>query len=346
MGQDALPPVAEPHQTVLLREAVDALQPTAEGLYVDATFGRGGHSRALLASLGPVGRLLAFDRDPQAVAHGEGFADARLRLIHSPFSEVEQVLDREGMGPVDGLIADLGVSSPQLDQAERGFSFLRDGPLDMRMDPSRGLSAADWLASASPAELEEVIRDYGEERHARAIAGAIVAQREAAAAGEAEPLRRTGQLASLVEQTLRRCRAKREPGHHPATRTFQALRIYLNQELAELETLLRALPRILKPGARAAIISFHSLEDRLVKQTIKALSTPSRVQRPAGMGRGQFALLAEQDDRAAGAEISLRPVARIYPSSEEVARNPRARSAVMRVVERLASAQPTAGERS
>lgn len=335
---------AEPHLTVLLQEAVDALQPVAEGHYVDATFGRGGHSQALLARLGPMGRVYAFDRDPEAIAHGRHLQDPRLSLFHCPFSEVEAVLGREGLGAVDGLIADLGVSSPQLDQAERGFSFLRDGPLDMRMDPSQGLSAADWLATADQTELEEVIREYGEERHARAIAGAIAAQREATTRGEAEPLLRTSQLASLVEQTLRRCRAKREPGHHPATRTFQALRIYLNQELAELEALLRALPRVLKPGARAAVISFHSLEDRLVKQTLKGLSGLAPEERPAGMGRSQYALLAAMAEKARPAAAlrgpAVRAIARVYPGAEETRCNPRARSAVMRVAERLAEEAP------
>lgn len=326
--------VGTAHVSVLLKEAVDAICLRPDGVYVDATFGRGGHSRELLSRLGPRARVIALDRDPSAAQAAEALGDARLTFSHRPFSQLPELLAEMGISDIDGLIADLGVSSPQLDEAQRGFSFRNDGPLDMRMDPTRGLSAAQWLAHVEANDLEEVLREYGEERHARAIAGAIVARREAATRGEEKPLERTSELASLVEQTLRRSRASREPGQHPATRTFQALRIYLNQELEELDTLLREVPRRLRPGGRMAVISFHSLEDRRVKQAFREASGRASLQRPAGMGRQQFGLLTQLETQKPSALLNV--VARIRPSRDDIALNPRARSAVMRVAERSA----------
>jgi 16S rRNA (cytosine1402-N4)-methyltransferase len=322
------------HQTVLLNEACASLVTRPNGLYIDATFGRGGHSRAILQRLSPEGRLLAFDRDPEAIEAARALMDTRFSIQHRPFSEFAQALDELGIQEVDGILADLGVSSPQLDQAERGFSFLRDGPLDMRMDPSQGMSAMEWLNLATPEEIEEVIRDYGEERHARAIAGAIVARREAAPSEQLPPLERTGQLAELVEKTLRRLGRAREPGHHPATRTFQALRIYVNAELAELDALLAQAPSRLRAGGRLACISFHSLEDRRVKQRFQALSRPQRLARPAGLGRAQFALLQAGHLPDGPEEPRFRVCGRERASSAESAINPRARSAILRVLER------------
>ncbi|MEY2777059.1 MAG: hypothetical protein RLY30_1157 [Pseudomonadota bacterium] len=330
----AAPPVPA-HTSVLLEDSCDLLVTRTDGVYVDATFGRGGHSRSILARLGPSGRLLAFDRDPEAVEAAGEIMDPRFSIQHRPFSEFSAALDALGLEAVDGVLADLGVSSPQLDQAERGFSFLRDGPLDMRMDPTRGLSARDWLQSAALDEIQEVLHEYGEERHARAIAGAIVARREAAAAGELPPLERTGQLAELVEKTLRRVSRSREPGHHPATRTFQALRIYVNAELAELDALLAQAPSRLRPGGRLACISFHSLEDRRVKQRFQSLSRPAQLERPAGLGRAQFALLQASMPDPSLSLPQFRLLDRTRASDAEADRNPRARSAVLRVLERL-----------
>ncbi len=301
------------HTTVLLHEAVDALVTAPDGVYVDGTYGRGGHARAILAKLSPAGRLLAIDRDPQAVAHAQAaLADPRLQIEHAAFAELPALLARHGLARIAGLLLDLGVSSPQIDDPARGFSFRADGPLDMRMDPTRGESAADFLARASEREITEVIRDYGEERFAGAIARAVLAQR---AAGT--PLRRTDELSALVARAVK----TREPGQNPATRTFQALRIHVNGELAQLAQALEAALGCLAPGGRLAVISFHSLEDRIVKTFI------------AAHGR------AVHDRRApfaAAAPLKLHAVARIKPSDAEVAANPRARSAILRVAERTA----------
>jgi 16S rRNA (cytosine1402-N4)-methyltransferase len=330
----AVPTVPE-HTTVLLQEACALTVTRPDGLYVDATFGRGGHSRALLERLGPSGRLLAFDRDPEAIEAARAIMDPRFSIQHRPFSDLGATLEHLGIEWVDGVLADLGVSSPQLDQAGRGFSFLRDGPLDMRMDPTRGITARDWLAQALPDEIEEVIREYGEERHARAITGAIVSRREAAAAGELPALDRTSELADLVETTLRRLGRAREPGQHPATRTFQALRIHINAELAELDALLAQAPGRLRAGGRLACISFHSLEDRRVKQRFQSLSRPAQVQRPAGLGRAQFALLQGGLDQTPTPAPRFRCLDRVRASAQESDQNPRARSAMLRVLERL-----------
>lgn len=304
---------AQPHVSVLLAEAVDALAIRADGVYVDGTFGRGGHSRAILERLGPAGRLIAFDRDPAAIASGQGIGDARLTLVHSAFSVLDEALGQLGVDVVDGVLLDLGVSSPQLDDAARGMSFRFDAPLDMRMDTSRGQTAADWLADATVGQITEVIRDYGEERFAHAIAKAIAAARAGGAVAT------TGQLAALVEKAVR----TREPGQHPATRTFQALRIFINQELEELTRVLPDCVSRLRPGGRLAVISFHSLEDRIVKRFMRDASRPPVLPRRLPV-------------RAADLPAPrLRLVGKaVRPGEVEVAANPRARSAVMRVAER------------
>jgi 16S rRNA (cytosine1402-N4)-methyltransferase len=307
------------HQTVLLHEAVEALWdaavgPRPEGRYVDATFGRGGHSRLILSHLGPQAHLLALDRDPEAIAHAtQGEAaihDPRFAIAHAPFSSWAQVVRERGWASVDGLLMDIGVSSPQIDNPQRGFSFRFDAPLDMRMDTTQGESAADFLASASVEDISHVIQTYGEERFAWPIAKAIVARRD-----DGQPLRTTAELAALVARTVK----TREAGQDPATRTFQALRIHVNRELGELEDALDAALSMLAPGGRLAVISFHSLEDRIVK-TFIARHSRDEVDR-----RAPF---------AAPKPLMLQAVARIKPSADEVARNPRSRSAVLRVAER------------
>ena len=301
------------HVPVLAREAVDALAIKPGGVYVDGTFGRGGHSRLILARLGASGRLLAFDRDPAAIAAGRAIADARFELVYRPFSELSAALDELSIGLVDGILLDLGVSSPQLDEGERGFSFRFDAPLDMRMDTGRGQTAADWLATATEEEIREVIREYGEERFAKPIARAIVAAR----AGE--PIQTTGRLAQIIAATVKR----REPGQHPATRSFQAIRIHINRELAELAAVLPQAVARLAPGGRLAVISFHSLEDRAVKRFLRAESegeqAPARLPIPAAMLKpGRMKLVGRA----------------IRAGEDETAANPRARSATLRVAER------------
>ena len=308
------------HRAVLLEEAVDALAIRPEGIYVDATFGRGGHSRAILERLGPKGRLIALDRDPEAVAAARAITDARFSITHAAFSELARVLDAQDAARVQGVLADFGVSSPQLEDAARGFSFRLDGPLDMRMDPSRGISAADWLATATEQEIREAIGDYGEERFAKQVAKAIVDARAR------EPLRRTEQLAAVVAAAVR----TREAGQNPATRTFQALRILVNRELEEVALMLpQALAR-LDAGGRLVLISFHSLEDRLVKRFLKACSTDN--------------LPADLPIRARDLpQAPLRIVGKARrASAAEAAANPRARSATLRVAERSEAALETA----
>lgn len=258
---------ATPHITVLLKEAVEALAIKPAGIYVDGTFGRGGHSRAVLAQLGPEGRLIAFDRDPVAVAAGREIKDPRFELVHAPFSDFAEALAERGVEKVDGVLLDLGVSSPQLDEAERGMSFRFDAPLDMRMDTTRGLTAAEWLAEAPVADITRVLREYGEERFAYEIAKAIAVARTGGAVAT------TGQLAALVEKTVR----TREPGQHPATRTFQALRIFINQELEELSLVLPQVVAALATGGRLVVISFHSLEDRIVKRFMRDAARPPQL---------------------------------------------------------------------
>jgi len=301
------------HVPVLLEESVAALRVREDGTYVDGTFGRGGHSAAILARLGVRGRLLALDQDPEAIAH-RTIEDPRLELIHGRFSTMHAALSERGIRHVAGVLLDLGVSSPQLDDAGRGFSFARDGPLDMRMDPTRGESAADWLARAEENDIREVVHAYGEERFAKGVARAIVAARGT------EPIRTTKQLAEIVGRAVR----TREPGQHPATRTFQALRIFVNQELEELEVTLPQAAQLLDQGGRLAVISFHSLEDRIVKRFMRDRSTADVL--PKGVPVRAKDLPPPQ----------LRVVGKAVRASEaETRRNPRARSATLRVAEKL-----------
>ncbi|MDH4062188.1 MAG: 16S rRNA (cytosine(1402)-N(4))-methyltransferase RsmH [Aquincola sp.] len=306
------------HTTVLLHEAIDALMTSPDGIYVDGTFGRGGHARALLARLGPQGRLIALDRDPEAVAAATQGAtrvlDPRFSIHHANFAQMRDVLATLGVTKVQGVLLDLGVSSPQIDNPARGFSFRFDAPLDMRMDPTRGESAADFLARADERSISEVIREYGEERFARPIAKALVARRESG-----HPVRTTVELSELVARAVR----TREAGQDPATRTFQALRIFVNAELEALEQGLNATLDLLAPHARLAVIAFHSLEDRRVKEFI------ARESRDVIDRRAPFAT-----PRA----LRLRAIARIKPGAAEVAANPRARSAILRVAERTEAA--------
>jgi 16S rRNA (cytosine1402-N4)-methyltransferase len=302
------------HISVLLAEAVEALAVKTDGIYVDATFGRGGHSREILARLGASGRLLALDRDPAAIAAGAELSDARLTLVHAAFRRVGEVLDGLGLMRVDGVLLDLGVSSPQLDDAARGMSFRFDAPLDMRMDTTEGETAAEFLERASQREIERVIKDYGEERFANAIAKAVVAARSQ------QRISTTRQLAALVEKAVR----TREPGQHPATRSFQALRIHVNQELEELSLALPQCAQRLAPGGRLVVISFHSLEDRIVKHFMREQTQPKQM--PLRLPVRAAELPAPP----------LRLVGKpVRPGVEEVAANPRARSAIMRVVERI-----------
>ncbi len=302
------------HTTVLLNEAVDAVLTAPDGVYVDGTFGRGGHSRLLLSRLSPRGRLVALDRDPEAVAAAATGAtrvdDPRFSIHHANFAQMGEVLAALGVDRVQGVLLDLGVSSPQIDNPARGFSFRHDAPLDMRMDPTRGESAADFLARADVRTLTEVIRDYGEERFAQSIAKALVARRESG-----HPVRTTLELSQLVARAVR----TREAGQDPATRTFQALRIFVNAELEALEQGLSTALSILAPHGRLAVIAFHSLEDRIVK-TFIARESRDEVDR-----RAPFA-----PPRA----LRLAALARVKPGEAEVRANPRARSAVMRVAER------------
>lgn len=301
------------HTPVLLQAAVEGLRVRADGVYVDCTFGRGGHSREVLARLGKGGRLIALDRDPAAIAAHGDIDDERLQLVHSSFSGLHDVLRERGIAQVDGILLDIGVSSPQLDDGTRGFSFRVDAPLDMRMDTSRGTTAAGWLASADEQEIREVIRNYGEERFAKQIAAAIVAAR----AGR--PVATTRELAGIVAKAVR----TREPGQDPATRTFQALRIHVNQELEELTRVLPQCVAALAPEGRLVVISFHSLEDRIVKRFLRAHSQPPQM--PA-----RLPLRARDLPRPL---LSL--IGKLQrPAHDEVAANPRARSAVMRIAER------------
>ena len=301
------------HQTVLLREAVEALAIKPAGVYVDGTFGRGGHSRAILEQLGPNGRLIAFDRDPQAIAAAQAMSDSRLTIVHRAFGDLAPVLCEVGVSAVDGVLLDVGVSSPQIDEAARGFSFRFDAPLDMRMDTTRGETAAEFLATAGIKDITEVIRNYGEERFAFQIAKKIVATR-----GE-RPLATTGQLAALVRETVR----TREPGQDAATRTFQALRIHVNQELEQLAVVLPQALDALRVGGRLVVISFHSLEDRIVKRFMRDEASLDRLPKNLPLRSVDLPL------------PRLRLVGKpVKAGDDEVAANPRARSAVMRVAEK------------
>ncbi len=301
------------HVPVLLIEAVDALNVKPDGVYVDATFGRGGHSQAILARLGEQGCLIVFDKDPTAIETARAILDTRLTVIHAGFAQLDQALREMGVVKVDGVLLDLGVSSPQLNEASRGFSFRMSGPLDMRMDTTRGQTAEAWLAKVEEKELAEVIANYGEERFAKQIARAIVAAR---AGG---PINTTRLLSKIVAEVI----PTYEPGQNPATRTFQAIRIYINQELEELSLVLPQCVALLTPGGRMAVISFHSLEDRIVKRFLKSEAQPDKLPskfpiKAADLPQPRMQLIGKA----------------IRPSAAECAANPRARSAVLRIAER------------
>jgi 16S rRNA (cytosine1402-N4)-methyltransferase len=313
-----LPDPTWQHTTVLLAEAIEAIATRPDGVYVDGTFGRGGHSRALLARLSPAAKLVVFDKDPEAIAAAQQLAaaDPRVLPVHDSFAAMPTALAALGLAQVHGVLLDLGVSSPQIDNPARGFSFRFEAPLDMRMDTTRGETAADFLARADERQIAEVIRDYGEERFAVQIAKALVARR---AGGS--PVRTTRELSEVVARAVK----TREPGQDPATRTFQALRIFVNAELEDLEQALGATLDLLAPEGRLAVISFHSLEDRIVKTFI------ARESREVVDRRAPF---------APPKAMRLKALGRIKPGAEEVARNPRARSAILRVAERTSA--PTA----
>ena len=303
------------HVTVLLNEAVAGLQVQPAGVYVDGTFGRGGHSRLILSQLGKDGRLVVFDKDPQAIAVAQELArqDARVLVVHEGFSALKRSLQQLGISQINGALFDLGISSPQIDDAGRGFSFRFDAPLDMRMDTTRGQSAAQWLAVAEEQDIHEVIKNYGEERFSRQIARTIVAQREQS------PITTTGQLARLVAQVVR----IRERGQDPATRTFQAIRIFINRELEEITVVLPQVMECLVAGGRMAVISFHSLEDRIVKRFMQQHSKPAPLPR--------WAVVKEAERE----QPPLRLIGKAQkPAPAEIEVNPRARSAVLRVAER------------
>lgn len=303
------------HKTVLLDAAVDGLNLTGDrihGTYIDGTFGRGGHSRLILNQLSDRGRLIAFDKDPQAIACANQIQDPRFTIIHDSFASVHSSLSELGITRVDGILLDLGISSPQVDDAGRGFSFRSDGPLDMRMDTTRGISAADWLATESEEKIREVIKEYGEERFAFQIAKAIIACRQV------EPITRTRQLAQIVANAVK----TREKGKDPATRTFQAIRIYINQELEDLKTGLISGLALLGKEGRFSIISFHSLEDRIVKQFFASNSTVIQPDRRLPIRAIDLP------------QPPLKLIERIKPSDAEVSANPRARSAILRISER------------
>ena len=304
------------HRTVLLDEAVDALDlagARADGVYVDGTFGRGGHSRLILSKLGAGARLIAFDKDLQAIATAEQITDPRFTIVHDSFATMREALAERGAASVDGILLDLGISSPQVDDAARGFSFRNDGPLDMRMDTTRGMSAAEWLATETEQTLEKVIKEYGEERFAFQIAKAIVARRAV------EPISSTRQLAGIVAGAVK----TREKGKDPATRTFQAIRIFINKELEDLEIGLNQAYQCLAPGGIMTIISFHSLEDRMVK---RFFASKANVEQPDRRLPIRAVDLPQPE---------LKLLAKIKPSDAEVDANPRSRSAVMRVARRL-----------
>ena len=304
------------HKTVLLDEAVNGLNIRGDGIYIDGTFGRGGHSRLILSQLGPDGQLLAIDRDPQAIQAAQSITDPRFTIVHGPFSELSHYVRERGLeGKIDGILLDLGVSSPQLDDPERGFSFMRDGPLDMRMDPSRGLSAAEWLQKADAEDIAWVLKTFGEERFAKRIARAIVERNREL------PMTRTKELAELIAAAT----PIRDKHKHPATRSFQAIRIYINSELEEIERALDGALEVLAPGGRLSVISFHSLEDRIVKRFMRQHSRGPQV--PAGLP------MTEQQLSELGGR-SLKVGGKMMPSEPEVAENPRARSSVLRFAER------------
>ena len=326
------------HQPVMLGESLSALSIREDGVYVDGTFGRGGHSMAILQRLGPQGRLIAIDRDAEAIEAGAAITDSRFCLVHARFSELLDVLQRLNVSNVDGILLDLGVSSPQLDDAQRGFSFKRDGPLDMRMDTTQGISAKEWLGQASEQEIFEVLRDYGEERAALPIAKKIVTRRGDA---NSAPLETTGQLAALVASVVGRGSGgkggRAALGKDPATRSFQAIRIFINQELEELTRTLTLALTALAPQGRLAVISFHSLEDRIVKQFFAQASGKSeaaiaqKTRGPHSTFRAQVGHVLQKN--SVSASIKLLP--KLLASELESSTNPRSRSAVLRTAEKL-----------
>lgn len=305
------------HITVLLHEAVDGLAIKPGGIYIDGTFGRGGHSRLILSKLGEQGRLIAIDRDLRAIAEANTITDSRFQIVHSAFSSIPEICEELGLiGKIDGILLDLGVSSPQLDEAERGFSFMRDGPLDMRMDTTKGLSAMEWLAQVSVDDLAWVLKEFGEERFAKRIAQAVVSYNKSAS----EKISRTLQLAQIIADAV----PFKDKHKHPATRSFQAIRIYINSELDELEKALNSALTVLAPEGRLSIISFHSLEDRMVKQFMRKQSKGEAV--PKGLP-----ILESELNK----NIPLKTVGKaIMPSEAEIEANPRSRSAVLRVAEK------------
>ncbi|SFN17879.1 16S rRNA (cytosine1402-N4)-methyltransferase [Izhakiella capsodis] len=307
------------HTTVLLDEAVNGLNIQSDGIYIDGTFGRGGHSQRILSLLGEGGKLYAIDRDPHAIAAAALITDPRFSIIHGPFSALAEYVEERGLnGKINGVLLDLGVSSPQLDDAERGFSFMRDGPLDMRMDPTRGLSASEWLLQAEEKDIAFVLKTFGEERFAKRIARAIVER------NRIEPIVRTKDLAAVIDSAT----PVKDKFKHPATRSFQAIRIWVNSELKEIEQALKGALAVLAPHGRLSIISFHSLEDRIVKRFMREQSRGPQV--PAGLP------LTEAQLRSRGG-FQLKNLGKMMPGEREVAANPRARSSVLRIAERNAS---------
>ena len=310
------------HISVLLHESIEGLAIKPDGTYIDGTFGRGGHSRTILSKLGPNGRLFSIDRDPQAIAEAQKIDDPRFTIVHGPFSGIAEYAERYKLvGKVDGVLFDLGVSSPQLDDAERGFSFMKDGPLDMRMDPTSGIPVSEWLANADLDDITWVIREFGEDKHARRIAKAIVAYREDE---ENEPLTRTGQLAKLISEAAPKSFKEKK---HPATRSFQAFRIYINSELEEIDKALNGAMNVLAPEGRLSVISFHSLEDRMVKRFMRKESKGPEV--PHGIP------LTQEQIKALGSANLITVGKAIKPTDQEVEMNPRSRSSVLRIAEKL-----------
>ena len=310
------------HSTVLLHETVEGLALKENGIYIDGTFGRGGHSRLILSKLADNGKLIAIDRDPKAVAEAKKIQDPRFHIEHNTFSEILPICEKLGLaGKIDGILLDLGVSSPQLDDAARGFSFMKDGPLDMRMHNSQRLSAAEWLQQVSEQDLAWVLKTFGEERFAKKIAKAIVDYNKSAVQNGGECLTRTLQLAELIAQTV----PFKDKHKHPATRSFQAIRIFINAELDELEKVLASALAVLAPGGRLSIISFHSLEDRMVKHFMRKQSQGEAI--PKGLPLREDQIQRNQRLKVIGKAM--------MPSEDEIAQNPRARSAVLRIAERL-----------
>ncbi|PQJ90069.1 16S rRNA (cytosine(1402)-N(4))-methyltransferase RsmH [Aliivibrio sifiae] len=310
------------HVSVLLHESIDGLAIKPDGIYIDGTFGRGGHSRQILSRLGENGRLYSIDRDPQAIAEAKTITDPRFNIIHGPFSGLKQYIEElDLVGQIDGVLLDLGVSSPQLDDADRGFSFMKDGPLDMRMDPTSGMPVSQWLLDADVEDITWVIREFGEDKHAWRIAKAIVAYRENE---ENEPLTRTSQLAKLISDVAPKSYKEKK---HPATRTFQAFRIYINSELDEIDTALNGALDVFSPGGRLSVISFHSLEDRMVKHFIRKESRGPQVPHGLPLTEAQIKALGSAKMKAVGKAIK--------PTDNEVDVNVRSRSSVLRIAERL-----------